>query len=163
GRTPEGSESSRWNAVRHGLESQSLFPPDMQAQIDRHNAALTEQHSPANANEVWLVLEIARARTKIDRATELLPQTAQAAADRDRDPGDEDRRAAARNLADRLPKRPDKIAPQLEATKQGCELMMTRWESLGEAVEVQGSWTEDFRTKAFDLLGIALDFRDTSR
>jgi hypothetical protein len=163
GRTPEGSESSRWNAVKHGLESQSLFPPDMQAQIDKHNAALTEQYSPANANEVWLVLEIARARAKIDRATELLPRAAQDAADRARDSWEEDRQAAARKLADRLPKRPEKIAPQLEATKQGCELMMTRWERLGEAAEVQGSWTEDLRTMAFDLLGIALEFRATSR
>jgi hypothetical protein len=135
----------------------------MQAQIDKHNAALTEQYSPANANEAWLVLEIARARAKIDRATELLPQAAQAAAERARDSWEEDRQAAARKLADRLPRRPDRIAPELEATKQGCELMISRWESLSEAVEVQGSWTEDFRTRAFDLLGIALDFRATSR
>jgi hypothetical protein len=56
---------SKWNAVRHGMMAKTLFPVDLEAQIARCTAILTEHDKPATPYEVRLVNEMGRASAQV--------------------------------------------------------------------------------------------------
>jgi hypothetical protein len=66
GRTPEGSDASRRNALRDGCRSRVVFPAEMAARIDAREARLTEKLKPDGELESMLVREMARAGEQMD-------------------------------------------------------------------------------------------------
>src|SRR5262249_59418306 len=73
---------------------------------------------------------------------------------------DADRRLAAEQLAAKLAKDPAQTSRLLRRTKQGCELLIERWEDLGRILREVGGWTDPQRGLALDLLGVPAELRD---
>ena len=53
-------KGSRWNAVRHGCMAKALIPADLQVEVDRCTAMLTEHYRPTNAFEVTAIARMGR-------------------------------------------------------------------------------------------------------
>src|SRR5206468_1052467 len=61
---------------------------------------------------------------------------------------------AAEALAARLARDPARVSRQWRATRQGCDLLIERWEALGRALDRLGAWDEAQQSLALDLLGV---------
>jgi hypothetical protein len=73
---------------------------------------------------------------------------------------DQDRRLDAEDLASRLRRDPARNARKLQRTRQGCELMIERWEALLRILRETGTWSEPQRSLALDLLGVPPELRE---
>jgi hypothetical protein len=160
-RTPEGKEKSRRNALKHGLAGAGVVLPEDEAAIVAQRRA--EWHSslrPWNPFEEWLIDEITVAAVQIDqcRAQEALLRTE--FAERAGTSWDDDRRLAAEVLAAGLAKKPALISRQLQQTRQGCDWILERWDTLGRILESKGDWSEAQKALALDLLGTPTELRD---
>jgi hypothetical protein len=161
-RTPEGKERSKRNALRHGMLAKQVFPGDMAAAIAARTAELVDEFGPETPYEEWLVGEMAKASTKIDRCGEMAIVDLQRIIDRAGHCWDRDRRGYVEDLGARLAKDPARVAWALEGTKQGADWMLLRWQGLGEVLQARGGWDEAQRRLAFDLLGVPHELRDGS-
>jgi hypothetical protein len=164
GRTPEGSDASRRNALRDGCRSRVVFPPEMAARIDEREARLTEKLQPDGELESMLVREIARVGVQMDVSHEqMLDDNIRVSEKTDAEWRDDRTREAAR-LGARLASNPCQVAGHLEDTLQGATWKLERWRLLAdEAGENQGL-DEPQRQLCFDLLGVPRECRrGTSR
>ena len=162
-RPEQGRDSSKRNSLKHGQRARSVFPPDMAAAIARRIAELTPLILPVNPYEVTLVGEMAKAIVKVDRCTEMMLLDLQRTIDLAgtvRWDAERDDRAAA--LAKRLAKDPWRVARALAGTKHGARWLLHHWEGLREVAEGKGSWNEEQRQLAFDMLGVSPVLRDGS-
>ena len=75
---------------------------------------------------------------------------------------DADRRREADERAAGLARRPHEVARKLEATLQGCELMLQWWAGLSGSLVGHGAWTDAQRSLALDLLGVRRELRDAA-
>ena len=73
---------------------------------------------------------------------------------------DADRRREADDLGSRPGKSPHRVARRIEATHQGCELMLEFWRGLASSLERHKTWTDAQRSLALDLLGVHPELRD---
>jgi hypothetical protein len=158
-----GKRASRANSLRFGLMARSVFPPNLQADIEACTAEMTEQFRPATPYETGLVAEMGRATAQLRLCEELKVIDFQRGIDRAVLCWDEDRRDHVHALGARLARDPARVSEALRRTRQGTDWCVERWEGLAEAVEVRGEWTDEQRRLAFDLLGVPLEFRATSR
>jgi hypothetical protein len=158
-----GYGASRWNALRLGLRSKLLFPPSMQALIDLRYKHFSRQRGARSLLENWVCLEFARSTVKIDLAEELLLLNQERVLDRIETCWDADRSAAAEHKARGLEARPFDVARELERSKHGALLLISRWKSLGEAVATNLGLDEAQIQMCYDLLAIPKVLRNGSR
>jgi hypothetical protein len=161
--SPESRRAVRGNALKFGLMAKSVFPPDLQADIDACTAEMVEQFRPTTPYQRGLVDELGRVTAQLRLCEELTVIDFQRGIDRAVLCWDEDRRDHVHALGARLARDPSRVSEALRRTKQGTDWCLERWAGLEEAAEVQGSWTDEQRRLAFDLLGVPLEFRATSR
>jgi hypothetical protein len=159
-RSPGGKSVSRANSCVHGLSGRGVVLPSQEldaiaARFDRWGQSL----GPRDDHQAWLVETIAVESVRVDRCrlhevALRLRLTARA-----EDFWDIDRRRAAAELAARLPRSPETVSWQLQETLQGVELLIGRWEALGKTLALTGTWDDQQRSEALDLLGVRRDRR----
>jgi hypothetical protein len=158
-----GPSRSRENGLKDGLRSKVLFPEEMAREIAAVVVELTPIHTPRNRLERWLVAEIARTRVQYQRCGALLDQDMIRVHERIVGPEwEQDRTDVAARLAGRIRKDPYRFVRLVQASKQGTELMIYHWECLEECLLSNGKLSEAQMDKAFDLLGVPVEYRDGS-
>src|SRR3954452_9218540 len=130
-KTPEGKARSRRSALKHGLAGDGLVMPEDQEEhaADRLKSWSSELR-PGTAIERWLVERVVMETIRIDRCKRQMFALLTNVSIRAEDCWEHDRRLAAEALADKLPRHPGRVRLEIEATKQGCELIIERWELL---------------------------------
>src|SRR5579871_3488266 len=66
-RTQAGRDSSKRNALKHGMMAKEVFPEDLAAEIQAAVAELVAQFRPTTAYELRLVTDMGRAHAQINR------------------------------------------------------------------------------------------------
>ena len=160
-RTEEGKRASRRNAVKHGLAGAGVVLPQAEAEaVANRNAEWNSSLRPWNVFEIFLAEQIVVASIQVERCQHEQRNVRAVQANRAAECWDDDRRLAAERLAEKLPKRPGVVSRELRRTKQGCALLIERWEALGQIFEDKGKWTEPQRNLALDLLGVLPELRE---
>ncbi len=160
-RTAEGKETSRRNALKHGLAARDLvLPEEEEAAIAVRLEAWTPIMAPRDAQEHWLVEQAVVSSVRMERcqAHEAALRTRKATRATLCWEGDREREAV--ELGATLAKSPELVASQLRDTKQGCAWLIGRWEGLGRILEARGDWDRAQRRLALDLLGIPPELRE---
>lgn len=155
GAKPKGS---KWNAVRHGCMAKVLLPADLEAEVKKHTAMLTEHHRPTSDYEANLIATMGRVSAQLERNQQMKVVDLQRSMDRAVLCWDEDRQAYIRELVSKLGTVPG-IAGALAETSQGAAWLHLTWSSLGTALENTGTWDEEQRTLAFNLLDTRPELR----
>jgi hypothetical protein len=146
-KTPEGKQRSRANALKHGLAGVGTVLPEnldeaLQERVDRWRGWLKPfdefevdlcQDACLQSIRVWYCRAAMKARVE--------------------ESWDDDRRHAARRLAEKLAAQPQIVAWDLEETLQGAQWKLEQWDQLAEALDQRGGWTDDEESRVFDLLG----------
>ncbi len=154
---------SRFNRLVDGLRSRLLFPDAMKTAIDELAAQLVAERKPKTTYATWCLGEIARAMTQIDIASDQMLVNDRRVLERVDLCWSDDRRLEAIHRAARLAQEPHRVAPELENTKYGALLMITRLEFLGKAIRDNGALDDLQREALFDLRAIEPIFRKNSR
>jgi hypothetical protein len=173
-RTAAGKERSRMNALKHGLDAQTLILPgeDDAAFLARLEAWRADVR-PRNSLEDALVEQAARFSWQVDRADRV---QAVYLTERIRLAGDEEVRrrdgeaADAAAIGQRLtlggnrmampihpdaPDHPERLLGSLESTAAGCRWLLDRWSGLRESLERNLCWRPEERLVAVRLLARA--------
>jgi hypothetical protein len=159
-RTDEGKAQSRANAIKHGLAGELLIVEEMRSAFLERKAAWQNSIQPRSAEGEFALDRVVAATFRIEQCGQALnaaivDQTARACL-----VWDGDRAVDAALLAEKLARKPEVVAPKLETTRHGVELMIEIWERLGESLEEsQEGWNAEERSTALDLLGIARHLR----
>jgi hypothetical protein len=138
---------------------QVLADGDEQALEDRLES-YTAEFRPESPHEAVLVAEMALDDVRMARCGKLYYTLCDSYATRAQLCWDQDRRLEAEDLAARLRRDPARNARKLRGTRQGCELMVERWEALLRILRETGTWTEAQRSLALDLLGVPPELRE---
>ena len=155
-RTREGKETSRGNALKHGLSGKGVVLPDEEKQAAAARVAeWGPDFKPSGEFESWLVEVVATESVRIDLCFAKDIQIRESKARRAAACWEEDRRAEAEKLAARIARRPEIVARELRRSAQGVDLLIERWECLADVVAKAGDWDESQRSMALDLLGVA--------
>jgi hypothetical protein len=159
-KTIEGKANSRRSALKHGMAGNGIvFPDEVDQRIADRVRDWGAELKPRNNVEVWYVEQVAAASVCIDRCKAQQTAAWNDLSYRAENFWDDDRRRDAEKLAKRLPKDPGLVRLELESTKQGCELIIERWELLLVALEDGEPWNDAMRAMALDLLGVHPDLR----
>ncbi|WZO95783.1 hypothetical protein EP7_002753 [Isosphaeraceae bacterium EP7] len=159
-KTEEGKAQSRRNSLIHGLSGNGVVVPEREAQAARElGEQLVSSLRPMNAFEMGLVETIAIEGVRIDRCRieERLVRDVRA-----RRAGAcwlDERKAEAAKLGKTLAGSPDEVASRLSTTSAGCEWLGVRWRALGKVLEKKGSWSDEQKSLALDLMGVAAEVR----
>ena len=161
---PEAPEADPWHEhegpakveprLARRLAPDLLLPDEEPAAVRDRARQLISSLKPWDSFELWLTGRVALQEIRLARcrAQELL--------ERDRLARravlcwDEDRRAAVASLGAKLGRRPDEVAPALGRSRHGCEWLLARWDALAATLDEAGTWDEDHRRRALDLLAI---------
>lgn len=164
-RSPEGKESSRTNALRHGLTGSGVaLPPEQQAVLDAHVRAWSAPYPHTGPEDEYLLRQLALCCVRIDAAPALLEQLTGANRLRDLAHWDDDRELAALDLLAELPSDPARISRRLRRSSHGCRLLASRWTVLLHGLDRDRcSWTDDDIQVALDLLGLPPSIRQLDR
>src|SRR6185437_13689727 len=123
-------DSSKRNALKHGLMAETIFPDELQKDIDRYTALLLSIYAPRDDNQRWLVGQIAKGRAKLDHLGVLQAVDRQRRIDRVPLAWDADRRVHVHDLGARLAKDTRRARELLGQTKQGAQWMRELWSQL---------------------------------
>ena len=151
----EGKDSSRLNALKHGLTAIVVVPEDAET-YQKAAAEMFGSLKPRNTHQAELVDQIALITLRTRRAQRIERKLRDQASLRAITCWDDDRRLEAERVARDLAGRPSEVVAELRRTPQGCDLMLERWAMLAN---VAGQWSADQRRLAFDLLGTPPEFR----
>ena len=158
----EGKDRCRRNALRHGLAGAGDVTPEGETAAVVERAALWgEWLRPSGEPQTWLVRKVALHSLQMDRCVAHEEAVRALEAERAGLHWEEDRLRAAEELGATLAKNPPLIARRLAATKQGCDWLIARWETLAAELESLGAWDAPHRSHALDLLGVPSEFRNT--
>src|SRR5262249_18189916 len=150
-KTAEGKDASRRNALKHGLAgSGAVLPEDDLALVEERTAAFRADLRPADAHEEALVEQMALDSVRLERCRKHFVVLCHDYAVRAQLCWDDGRRLEAEHLAARSAKDPARVSRQLRRTRQGCELLIERWEGLGRVLREAGEWTDAQRALALD-------------
>jgi hypothetical protein len=157
-----GKNRSRANAVKHGFCATVVDVEDPEAVRAR-----TEEISmtPVRANDMaeWAATQVATMSVKIERCQQSELAIRQRIVSRAEVTWDEDRQLEATLLGENLAKHPERVSARLRETLHGCLWMLNRWALLAYSGQLQGGWTPEQASLAFDLLGIPRAFREGNR
>ena len=153
-KTDEGKAASRRNALKHGLAGSGLVLPEDEAEaVNARWARWQLAMKPDDAYSDWMVGRIASLSIRLERVEaheRALREIRAARASRD---WDLERRIAAEELGEKLPKAPARVALELRRNPAGCEWLRTRWEALAATLDAGGTWDQAQRSLALSLLG----------
>jgi hypothetical protein len=158
-----GYSASRWNSYKDGRRAKVLFPPPVQTIIDELRADITASLRARTLLEHWLCKDLARSYVQIDICSELVIADRARVLERVVSSFDADSAARADRLAKKLPLEPYDVARELGRDKYGTLLIISRWESLGEAVASNHRLDEVQVQIAYDLLAVPVALRNGSR
>ena len=151
-------KGSKWNAVRHGCMAKVLLPADLEAEVVKHTAMLTEYHHPTSDYEAKIIATMGRVSAQLERNQQMKIVDLQRTMDRAVLCWDEDRGIYVRELISKLGTVPG-VAKALAETSQGAAWLHLTWASLGTVLENTGTWDEEQRTLAFNLLDTRHELR----
>jgi hypothetical protein len=134
--------------------------PRDQAECDRLFENLCDTYEPETPYEEDLLRIVARERTLLGRCQNHLFGINEMTILRAEGHWDSDQTFAAQELFAKLSKAPGLIRAQLVGTPQGVALVDDCWRRLRLALDEAGSWTDDQRRMALDLLGVPLELRE---
>ena len=60
-------KGSRWNAVRHGCMAKLLLPADLEIEVEKCTAMLTEHYRPTTDYEVGIIATMGRVAAQLER------------------------------------------------------------------------------------------------
>ena len=131
-----------------------LMPDEEPAAVRDRTRQLVSSLKPWDAFELWLTGRVALQEIRLTRcrAQELLVRDRLAR--RALLCWDEDRRAEVCALGAKLGRRPDAVAPELGRSRHGCEWLLARWDALAATLDEAGTWDDEQRRRALDLLGV---------
>src|SRR5262249_2391702 len=154
-----GKMNSRANRLGVGLRSKVVFTVDMAAAILDRAAAITAQLQPRSTLERICIVDMSVAKAKEDIGNELLGKDVDRRIDRSLDQWDDERRAAALDLATRLDRDPVRTKHGLGRTKQGVQVIVEMWKGLAYVVESGHDWDDAQYLLACNLMGIRPELR----
>ncbi len=114
---------------------------------------------PRNSFEAWLVGQLAWNSVRIDMAARMTDALQASRSRRVEHRWDEEHDLQAERLFERLPIQPALVVLQLRQTLHGVNLLVDRWNGLIRALDARGTWDDDQRRLAFDLLGVPVELR----
>ncbi|WZO96186.1 hypothetical protein EP7_003170 [Isosphaeraceae bacterium EP7] len=159
-KTEEGKAQSRRNSLIHGLAGNGVVVPENEAQAARElGEQLVSSLRPMNAFEMGLVETIAIESVRIDRCRIEERLVRDVRARRTFSCWLDERKAEAAKLGKTLGDCPDEVASRLSTTSAGCEWLGVRWRALGKVLEKKGSWSDEQKSLALDLMGVAAEVR----
>jgi hypothetical protein len=159
-----GYDSSRRNAITHGMRCQTVFPDEVAVMVRDRFEGLMLELKPRTPYEVFCVGEIARNTVFVEIGAMRLLQDEMRIVNRLAGPDwESDARERAERLAQRLPRYPHRTARALERTKQGTELLIEHLQGLADVVQSKGELDAASRTMLFDLVAVPLPLRDGAR
>jgi hypothetical protein len=156
---PKGSNASRRNALKDGLSATVVFTPELEVEVARWTALLTEVFQPADDYEIKLIEEMGRTSAQLEEISKRKVLDHTRCMDRAHNHWDEDRRKYVCELGERLHKNPYRVAEALRRTKQGLDWLLEHWDTLSAILKHGGEWDEKQRQFAYDLLGVHLHLR----
>jgi hypothetical protein len=160
-KTDAGKDASRRNALKHGMTgSGEVLAGELRETVAERAAEFTERFRPSTVDEFELVEQLAIDTVRLERCRELFVSSCENYGKRARHCWEGDRRLEAEEVAARLARDPARVSRRLRQNRQGCELLIDRWEALGRILEQTGAWTDGQRELALDLLGVPPELRD---
>jgi hypothetical protein len=159
-RTVEGKSRSRGNAFKHGLAGDNIVadPATLEA-IEERKEAWASGYLTSTPEGEWTYHQLVASSFQIDRAEASMDVHKREFAARAEHAWDEDHRLEAELVAAKMSRNPGLALRTLEASRHGAELLIDRWNRLGDALDTAGDWNEAERDRALDLLGIPADLR----
>src|SRR4051794_10986657 len=141
---PKDTETSRGNALQHGLAGAGIVLPGEEREAAQELAAFWNSSlKPINAFEVSLVDLMALESVRLDRCQQHEDALRELEALRAIDCWDDDRRLAIEHLALKLPEQPAVIARELQKSAPGCGWMIERWQALVTILKATGTWGKE--------------------
>jgi hypothetical protein len=163
-KTPPGKSISSQNSRKHGLSGSTtaaLLDSDSdRGFIEDRKAQLRPEFDPRGPEEEHLFEEMVTQSLRVGRCVDAYFALCREHGRRARTEWDADRSRRADELAARLRKDPERVAPMIAKTPQGCDLMLRRWAGLASSLERHRTWTDAQRSMALDLLGVHPELRD---
>lgn len=162
--TEAGKARVRLNAWKHGFraESDAMAPDESDAVASRRAEwASAFPTNPDDGYQSWLVQQLTLASIRIDRCQEHQQHQARYEADRAASAWELDRAADAAQLGARLSRDPDRVVSSLRRSVAGLEWLLSRWQSLADCLETDGSWDDAQRRLCLDLMQIPDEFRSS--
>jgi hypothetical protein len=123
-------------------------------------AGFAASYRPRGEYAEWVLRQTVAASFRLDLCRRALDADVRKGANRAATAWEIDREAEAGDLHARLARDPVRFSRRLQATPQGCALMLELWEGLAAALESAGEWTDGQASMALDLLGVPRDLRD---
>ena len=105
----------------------------------------------------------ARASVQVDSCTELWTINKERILEKDESAWHDERTQAADRLARRLADEPYDVARELARSKHGTLILISRWQSLGDAVASNQAFDDEQVQMAYDLLAVPKTLRNGSR
>ncbi len=158
-----GYSNSRWNSYKDGRRAKVLFPPPVQTLIDELTANIVAGLRARTLFDYWLCKDMARSSVQIDLCAERVLADQERVLKQVECSFDADAAARADRLAKKLPLEPYDVARELGRDKYGALLLISRWESLAEAVTTNHRLDEVQVQMAYDLLAVPAALRNGSR
>jgi hypothetical protein len=156
---PKSTEKTRLNATKHGLRGElPEFETERSPEFEQRRIKWKPIFQPDGDDAEWALDRVVSASLRIERCERSVDKLCDETAERARLSWAEDRAVEAAAVFARLAKEPTLASFQLQTTAAGAWLLIEAWLVL-IAVLDQGDWSEAERSKALDLLGIAVDQR----
>jgi len=160
-KTAEGKAVSRLNATTPGLAGESGHVEAKLAEaFDARREAWDAQFQPVGESANLTLDRMVAASLRLDQCDRAIDAVIARYSARAVAAWDGDRRLEAAEIASGLAKDPEVVTLKLEATAQGCAIMIGYWDRLGEAADARRPWTDAEAAIALDLLAVPRAFRD---
>ncbi len=159
-RSESGRNSSRLNAVKHGLAAElpSIEAGHSPEFLDRR-AKWSAEFSPVGEAGQWAMDRAVAASFRIEQCEKAIDGVIDASRERATLAWDQDQAFEAATIAGRLARDPVLASRQLETGRAGVALLIEMWLRLVEALQAEGGWSESDASRALDLLGVPPDLR----
>lgn len=157
-KTEEGKETSRRNALRHGMSGAGkALPPDVEADFNQRLGEWVQKYQPQGDEESTLVRQIALAATRMHHLPTLIARLEASHRNRDLACWDLDRNLSAGRLITRLAVDPMNVINELRLSSHGVSALIEYWRALraGLAGEGECRWSDADLSLAIELLGVA--------
>ena len=158
-----GRDRSRLNAVRHGLAGVGGVVAGEDPALEARYRAWAAEIAPGTEEGRFALRQAVAETFRVESCRSALAAAERLASTKaSTEAGWEiERRAAAAKLAEGLARRPEATRRRLETTRQGAEILLTRWQGLDAALEAGREWDEAEVAIALDLLGVPLHLRES--
>ena len=152
---------SRLNAAKHGLAGVGATLSGRDHELESRLEKWVAQIRPGTEEGLFALRQAVAETIRVEGCRQALAAAKELRKVRASTPEgwELDRKAAAARLAEGLQKRPESTVRQLEATKQGVEVLLAHWDRLGHGLDETKSWSEAELSTANDLLAVPLHLR----